>query len=128
MPFSRIRFISVAILATMLTATAFTQENKADAFYTTIRANDLAGLGAMLASGADVNTKDDKGITPLMYAAWVGSPAAMKLLLDKGADPNLTNSNGSTALMLSVTEPAKGKMLLERGADVKTATPHERRL
>ena len=119
------RFVLVAALATIFTATGITQDNSGDGFYTAIRANNLAQLNTM-AGGANVNVKDERGITPLMYAAWVGSPEAMKLLLDRGADPNLTNSSGSTALMMSVTEIAKVRMLLERGADVNKATPRGR--
>ena len=92
--------------------------NASDAFYAAIRANDLARLQALLKQGADANAKDARGVTPLMQAAIVGSPEAMKLLLDNGADPNLTNTAGSTALMFSVTDIAKVRLLLDRGANV----------
>jgi len=41
------------------------------------------------------------GTTPLMRAAKNGDAAAMRLLLDSGADPTLTQKNGTTALMLA---------------------------
>jgi ankyrin repeat protein len=122
----RSRLAFVAVLATILTAVTTAQDNPSDAPYIAIRTNNLARLGAMTADRASVDAKDDRGITPLMYSAWVGSPDAMKLLLDRGADPNLTNSTGSTALMMSVNEPAKVKLLLARGADVNKATPRGR--
>src|SRR4051812_48184947 len=115
---SRSRLVLVAALAAIFTATGISQDNSGDAFYLAIRTNNLARLNTMLGGGANVNAKDERGVTPLMHAAWVGSPEAMKLLLDRGADPNLTNSSGSTALMMAITEIAKVRMLLERGADV----------
>jgi ankyrin repeat protein len=41
------------------------------------------------------------GSTPLMRAARAGDAAAMRLLLEKGADPNLTTKDGNTALLLA---------------------------
>jgi len=105
---------------------AIGQNNPGDAFYTAIRANDLARLNTVLAQGADVNAKDTQGITPLMYAAWVGSTDAMRALLDRGADPNLTNSSGSTALMMAVTELPKVQLLVARGAKVNIASTRGR--
>jgi ankyrin repeat protein len=96
--------------------------NPSDAFYAAIRANDLTQLQALLKQGADPNVKDNRGLTPLMQAAIVGSPEAMKLLLANGADANLTNSSGSTALMFSVTDMAKARLLLESGANVNLAS------
>src|SRR5204863_1006326 len=102
------------------------QNNPADAFYAAIRANDLARLNGLLAQGADVNVKDPQGITPLMFAAWVGSVESMKTLLDRGADPNVTSSTGATALMLAVTELPKVQLLIARKADVNIATARGR--
>ena len=123
---TRSRLVLIAVLATTLVAVTTAQENSSDALYVAIRTNNLARLGAMTADRASVDAKDDRGITPLMYAAWVGSPEAMTLLLDRGADPNLTNSNGSSALMLSITELPKVKLLLARGADANKASPRGR--
>jgi ankyrin repeat protein len=39
----------------------------------------------LLEKGADVEFKDDLGLTPLSWAAWNGHEAVMKLL-EKGAD------------------------------------------
>jgi ankyrin repeat protein len=123
---TRNRLLFTAVVATILSTTAITQENSTEGFYVAIRANNLEQLTNILAGGANVNVKDERGITPLMYAAWVGSPEAMKLLLGRGADPNVTNSAGSTALMMSVTELAKVRLLVEGGADVNMATSRGR--
>jgi ankyrin repeat protein len=57
------------------------------------------------------------GSTPLMYAALYGDTRSVGLLLDKGADPNVRNDAGATALLWSVDEPETTRLLLEHGAD-----------
>jgi ankyrin repeat protein len=114
--------LAVVALAAILNVSLSSQDNSSDAFYAAIRSNDLAKLRALVSSDANINIKDERGITPLMYAGWVGSSEAMKVLLDHHADPNLTNSSGSTALMLSVTEIAKVRLLLDHHADVNAAS------
>jgi uncharacterized protein len=76
-----------------------------------------------------------EGATPLMRAAKNGDAAAMRLLLDHGADPSITQKNHTTALMLAAglgrglgvfakdfateKEMLEGvKVLLARGVDV----------
>ncbi|HEY7335861.1 MAG TPA: ankyrin repeat domain-containing protein [Bryobacteraceae bacterium] len=73
---------------------------------------------ALLARGANPNTKLtknlpgrsgmdsgdttlDEGTTPLMRAARSGDAAAMRVLLDNGADPALTTKDGNTALLFA---------------------------
>lgn len=95
-------------------------------FYSAIRGNNLIELQALLDQQAtdqkaSADLTDDHGITPLMYAAEIGSVDAMRLLLDRGADVNAQNAFGSTALMWSVSDPAKVRLLLDHGAQVNTA-------
>lgn len=89
-------------------------------FYSAIRENNLAQLQALLDQKASANVADNRGITPLMYAAEIGSVDAMRLLIDRGADVNAQNAFGSTALMWSVADPAKVRLLLDHGAQVNT--------
>ena len=54
---------------------------------------------ALIASGADVNARcNAQGMTPLMQAALHNDSVACRLLLKAGADPNLRDVNGMTAL------------------------------
>jgi ankyrin repeat protein len=96
-----------------------------DKFYSAVRENNLTQLKALLhrneGAQGGMNTADDRGITPLMYAAEIGSLDAMRLLIDRGADVNAQNAFGSTALMWSVSDPAKVRLLLDHGAQVNTA-------
>jgi ankyrin repeat protein len=86
--------------------------------YTAIRANDLRQLMALLDAGTGPNVQGPEGITPLMAAAVVGSVDAMKVLIDRRADVNAQNAVGSTALMWSVTDAKKARLLLDHGANV----------
>jgi ankyrin repeat protein len=113
-----------ACLLGMLAVAALAQDP--ESFYSAIRDNNLTQLKALLDQKATdqkagVAVGDNRGITPLMYAAEVGSVDAMRLLLDRGADVNAQNAFGSTALMWSVSDAAKVRLLLDHGAQVNTA-------
>ena len=59
---------------------------------------NLDAAQMLLENGADVNTKDDWGSTPLMNAVYSESGIeTVQLLLDNGADPTLKDSEGKTA-------------------------------
>ena len=91
-----------------------------DAWYDAVRGADRSRIESLIAQGADVNARDRRGgVTPLMYAAALGSLETMQLLLDKGADVNGRSAAGATALMWAAADPAKVRLLLDRGADVK---------
>lgn len=52
----------------------------------------------LLQHGADVNARDDEGLTPLMRAARNNDQQALEMLLRYGADPRLAANDGNTAL------------------------------
>jgi ankyrin repeat protein len=64
-----------------------------------------------------VNAKGPSGWTPIMYAALYGDGDAVRLLLDKGANPNARNNQGGTALMYAIDNEEKTRLLLDHGAD-----------
>ena len=100
--------------------------NLSDEFYSAIRNNDLATAGEPDPGGADVNTRDRHAETPLMYAAYVGSLDAMKLLLKDGASIDAQSQSGATALIWSATDLAKVRLLIDHGANVNLATKRRR--
>ncbi len=62
----------------------------------------------LLDHDAYIDSESPNGTTPLMMAAYTGTPLAVKLLLEEGADPTLANSDHTTALDLAVrTEHAQ---------------------
>lgn len=71
---------------------------------------------------ATVDTRDGRGNTPLLWAAALGSTAAVEFLLATGADPNLENAFGVTPLIAAAPEPSKVKLLLAAGANPRAKT------
>lgn len=54
----------------------------------------------IIASGADVNARDEDGGTPLMYAVvWNKNPEVIKVLIAPGADVKARDEDGWTPLM-----------------------------
>lgn len=97
--------------------------------------NHPQAVRALAARGADVNARSTKleiarrrsgqsilplGYwTPLMYAARQGALEAAEALLEVGADPDLTDPDGATALVLAIINAHYdvAASLVERGAD-----------
>jgi uncharacterized protein len=60
---------------------------------------DLSAAEGALRSGADVNSRDSRGFSPLMIAAGRGQREMVELLLNAGADPHMIETHmGATAL------------------------------
>jgi uncharacterized protein len=72
----------------------------------------------------DVNKADEKGWTPLMYAASQSDWGGLLQLLNKGAKVNVADVNGWTPLMLASYQGGEEiiKLLLTRGANVNATT------
>ena len=93
-----------------------------------IRMGSLDAVRKRLDGGADPNEPDQQhGVTPLAWASMAGEREITELLLDRGADINGSNRDGSTALhgaaflgRAEITE-----LLIKRGADAR-ATNHKR--
>ncbi|MEI9972828.1 MAG: ankyrin repeat domain-containing protein [Ignavibacteriota bacterium] len=84
-------------------------EQPPDALHQAIRQNDLKVLDSILKHD-NVNAKDDRGATPLLYAAEVGSADAVKVLVSKGADVNVANTLGVTPLMVAAGQTEEGAL------------------
>lgn len=88
-----------------------------------VRNNDLNAAKELIASGADVNMKDDMmGYTPLIYAIIDGNKEMSELLISKGADLNIQdNRMGYTPLMwaLNSNKEELARFLIDKEADFK---------
>ena len=58
----------------------------------------LAVMQLLIDENAYLDAESPNGSTPLMMAAHYGTPSAVKLLLESGADPTLKNSLGLSAI------------------------------
>ena len=70
----------------------------------------------------DVNSENERGMTPLLYAL-VGPDEVIKMLLDGGADPNKKDKHGQTPLFLACRNQVYlsiVRLLLCKGADPNT--------
>jgi len=103
---------------------AVTKKNES-ALANAATAGDTESVTLLLAKGATVNIADDRGYTPLMYAAASESmnAAVVKALLAKGADVNSTGE-GETARTLAAKrgETEVGRLLGAVVAESKAAT------
>ena len=79
-----------------------------------------ARIEALLSEGADVNARDNNGLTPLMVVAFLGRVDIVRLLLQKGADVNARDLQGEGALIKASAAGREKivRLLLEKGADV----------
>src|SRR5581483_8101057 len=88
------------------------------------RTGSLETLNRLLDAGANVNlpgpTGDGWDATPLQHAILARQSGAVRLLLERGADPNRVPGPKSTAPLLLAagdTDPAFVNLLLAHGAD-----------
>ena len=92
------------------------------------KTGDIEVLNALLAAGADVDGRDDRGWTVLMHAVNEGQDPQVELLLASKANPDVRAPDGATALFIAVSRGrAEIVGLLRRaGADPWFAGPDGR--
>ncbi|MDD9859267.1 MAG: ankyrin repeat domain-containing protein [Nitrospira sp.] len=75
---------------------------------------------ALIASGSNVNARDDKGCTMLCLAVQEGHSDIVQVLIDAGADVNARNAKGCTTLCLAVQEGHSDivQVLIDAGAEI----------
>jgi ankyrin repeat protein len=84
--------------------TSVQSESEEDLYplHTAAENDDLDKINQLLDEDADINGQDAEGNTPLMVAIYEGKRAAVKLLMNKGADfEKIENFDRSTAQELA---------------------------
>lgn len=120
------RVLSVAAIL-IASASAAASETLFDV----VKSGDTAGVERLLASGAEVDSRDRDQATPLITAALNDQPAVAQLLLSKGADVMARNAGGFTPLHaaaysgnVEIAELLLGKgAVLEDAANKAGVTP-----
>ncbi|KAF4893861.1 Death-associated protein kinase 1 [Colletotrichum viniferum] len=95
---------------------------------------------SLIDTGANVDTQDDEGSTPLIEACWWDNMALVEILLNKGADVKIFDNDGWSSLFLAARHGNNKektalhcavwqnnlqmvKFLLEHGADINAQDP-----
>lgn len=93
-----------------------------------IEADDAGAVAAAIALGANANARGAHGVTPLLFAVATRRKGAAQELIRHGADPNLKDAEGDSAVTLAVNDYARDPVLLDMvlnaGGDPNTARPN----
>ena len=88
---------------------------------TVIEECSIEVLQTIIDHGADVNAINKKNRTALAIACQNKSESTINILLDAGADPNITDADGDTCLHIAVTQECSKEVLqaiIDHGVDM----------
>jgi ankyrin repeat protein/predicted DsbA family dithiol-disulfide isomerase len=113
-------FIPVAL------STAWAAEAPID-LHAAVRAGDMETVEAALKSGADVNSPDNWGRTPLIVALQQRKAPVVEMLINRGASAAATDAWGRTPLLVAtqLKNTAAIRLLLEKKSDVNAANKND---
>jgi uncharacterized protein len=92
-------------------------------YFDAARRGDIAMLKEFSKAGYDLNTRDEKGYTGLILAAYHGRAEAVDALLAAGADACAGDKRGNTALMGAIF---KGELRIARRLAGAACQPNQR--
>ncbi|TGM53260.1 ankyrin repeat domain-containing protein [Leptospira adleri] len=84
-------------------------------------------LSLLVFSGADLDQKDNNGMSPLHHCVNEGKLFPFQFLLEKGADPNVQDFDGVTCMNLAKSSHGMSEfaeLLLKHGADPTIQDKH----
>lgn len=99
---------------------AFAVEEQKRQLLLAVKRSDTAVLSKLLQAGVKADTADAKGVPAIAWAAFVGDPETIKLLLAAGARVRNKNTLGHQALLIYLAEG------IPRGRNTGSRTERER--
>jgi len=83
----------------------------------------VESMKLLLEAKSDVNSKDRLGGSPLLWAAGLGTPEAVELLINSGAEVSIQDKNGLTPLLWAAGtgDPRSVQILVDKKADLNIA-------
>jgi len=83
----------------------------------------VESMKLLIDAKSDVNSKDRLGGSPLLWAAGLGTPEAVELLIAKGAEVSIQDKNGLTPLLWAAGtgDPRSVQILVDKKADLTIA-------
>ncbi len=83
----------------------------------------VESMKLLLEAKSDVNSKDRLGGSPLLWAAGLGTPEAVELLIASGAEVSIQDKNGLTPLLWAAGtgDPRSVQILVDKKADLNVA-------
>ncbi len=89
------------------------------ALHIVVDRRDVPWVGFLIRKGANVNSRDKNGITPLLLATKNRNTDIAEILLRVGADVNMANNSGETPLIMAVhlRDLPMVRLLLKKNAD-----------
>ena len=90
---------------------------------------DTCAMEAMFENKVDINLPDGHGNTPILHAAMCHKIGSIYMLLQRGAQLDIVNSQGKTALLVSLENFSNhcSELLIEAGANVNIPLTGSRR-
>ena len=86
-----------------------------------VQIKNIEFINILLDNGADINRVskgENKGNSPLMVASWDGKLDIVKLLVKRGANCNLQDSNGFTALIKAIIRTPKKEKIGDQHQEI----------
>lgn len=114
---------AIAAPAAVSADPAKVQAQLRDYFFDAAREGRQDMLAEFIHAHYDLNTRDDKGYTALILAAYHGQQPAVEQLLQAGADPCAQDKRGNTALMGAIF---KGELAIAKRLMQADCAPDQR--
>jgi len=116
------RRVTILVLMVLFALTGVAQAGLNEDLFAAVKKGNLLEVQRLVSAGADVNTKDDVGNTPLHWTAGFvqghkGHADVARLLLSKGAEVNAKDNDGKTPLQVAEGQGEKelAKLLRQHG-------------